>query len=226
MKKLTTMICAAVISAGMTMGTIAAPSIGQLIPEAPQVMSGEFQDGYELAVQNVSTKGYANKDVADIVEKFNDDNSTLTVVDVLKALDPELDLTKDEIRTTKGHQIDPSEYEAIMPFVDLVLTKGTDVTYEMDLKEETETEAETEAETDQDVDPAAIVKEGVTVSFKLEPAKDLEKDDLLIMQIDQKTGKVYFIEIDKYDPKTGEITAKFPCLGPFAVLTKGEAAAK
>ena len=29
MKKLTTMICAAVISAGMTMGTIAAPSIGQ-----------------------------------------------------------------------------------------------------------------------------------------------------------------------------------------------------
>ena len=141
-------------------------------------MSGEFQDGYELAVQNVSTKEYANKDVADIVEKFNDDNSTLTVVDVLKALDPELDLTKDEIRTTKGHQIDPSEYEAIMPLVDLVLTKGTDVTYEMDLKEETETEAETEAETDQDVDPAAIVKEGVTVSFKLEPAKDLEKDEL------------------------------------------------
>ena len=66
--------------------------------------------------------------------------------------------------------------------------------------------------------------EKIEVSFKLELAKELNKDDLLIMQIDPETEEVYFIEIKDFDPKTGEITADFPCLGPIVVLTKGEVA--
>ena len=45
MKKFTAMICAAAMSASMAITAVAAPSIGQLIPEAPEVVSGEIQSG-------------------------------------------------------------------------------------------------------------------------------------------------------------------------------------
>ena len=55
MKKFTAMICAAAMSASMAITAVAAPSIGQLIPEAPELVSGEIQSGYYLDVQNVDT---------------------------------------------------------------------------------------------------------------------------------------------------------------------------
>ena len=42
MKKFTAMICAAAMSASMAITAVAAPSIGQLIPEAPELVSGEI----------------------------------------------------------------------------------------------------------------------------------------------------------------------------------------
>ena len=91
MKKFTAMICAAAMSASMAITAVAAPSIGQLIPEAPEVVSGEIPTGYYLDVQNVDTTKYEEKAVADIVEKFNRDDTDpayvpVSVADILEAL--------------------------------------------------------------------------------------------------------------------------------------------
>ena len=43
MKKFTAMFCAAAMSLGMAFTAVAAPSIGELIPEAPVVESGDHE---------------------------------------------------------------------------------------------------------------------------------------------------------------------------------------
>ena len=216
MKKFTAMICAAAMSLGMAFTAVAAPSIGQLIPEAPVLVAGELSEGYELAVQNADTSAYEVKDVADIVEKFNKDEDDpdyvlVTIQDVMDALAKYqvTDETESEaqsegsektgIFTTKGNPVDPSEYEPLMPFVDLVITNGVDVRYDLE--------------------------NPVTAKMKVEVVKKFAKEDLLLMQVDPFTGRYYFIELDECDAETGEITAEFPCLGPFTVLAKSEAIA-
>ena len=216
MKKFTAMICAAAMSASLAITAVAAPSIGQLIPEAPVLVAGELSEGYELAVQNADTSAYEVKDVADIVEKFNKDEDDpdyvlVTIQDVMDALAKYqvTDETESEaqsegsektgIFTTKGNPVDPSEYEPLMPFVDLVITNGVDVRYDLE--------------------------NPVTAKMKVEVAKKFAKEDLLLMQVDPFTGRYYFIELDECDAETGEITAEFPCLGPFTVLAKSEAIA-
>ena len=216
MKKFTAMICAAAMSASLAITAVAAPSIGQLIPEAPVLVAGELSEGYELAVQNADTSAYEVKDVADIVEKFNKDEDDpdyvlVTIQDVMDALAKYqvTDETESEaqsegsektgIFTTKGNPVDPSEYEPLMPFVDLVITNGVDVRYDLE--------------------------NPVTAKMKVEVVKKFAKEDLLLMQVDPFTGRYYFIELDECDAETGEITAEFPCLGPFTVLAKSEAIA-
>lgn len=205
------MFCAAALSVSMAMTAVAAPSIGQLIPEAPEVVSGEIPTGYYLAVQNVDTTKYEVKTVADIVEKFNLDDTDpayvpVSVADILEALkdyQPKAEGQDEsqpvEYKTTSDNPIVPTDYESITPFVDLVLTDGTDVEYTNDGK--------------------------IKATVKVEVAKDLKAEDLVLMQIDPATGEIYFIEIDEYDPETGALTAEFPVLGPFMVLEKSEAIA-
>ena len=189
MKKFTAMICAVAMSASMAITAVAAPSIGQLIPEAPELVSGEIQSGYYLDVQNVDTTKYEEKAVADIVEKFNLDDTDpayvpVSVADILEALkdyQPKAEGQDEsqpiEYKTTKGNPIVPTDYESITPFVDLVLTDGTNVEY---------------------------TTEGpIKATVKVEPAKNLKAEDLVLMQVDPATGVIYFIEIDEYDPVTG-----------------------
>lgn len=242
MKKLIAAFCTAALALNMTLTVFAAPSIGSLIPEAPRVVEGEIPAGLRLVVQEVDTKSYEDEAVADIVESFNDEEKDVTIMDVLETLKVD---TKKVLRTVnKKLEVRPEEYEAIIPFVDLVLTDGQLNEYEMENK--------------------------VKVTFTLETAKELKKEDLVIMLIDQKklaedgqqsegvaetetevqaeemteaeterqseetteteiriqdeleNSKVYFVDIEEYNPKTGEITAIFPVLGPFTVLEKGE----
>ena len=199
------MICAAVMTFSLSVGAIAAPSIGELIPEAPVVAAGQeeeyISEGYKLVVTNVETQNYTSEKVKDAVEAFNAEESTVTIQDTMKALS--VDVTK-ENKTTDETVVDLTEYKALMPkFADLALEKDNELSYKLE----------------------QLAKgEKIEVSFKLELAKELNKDDLLIMQIDPETEEVYFIEIKDFDPKTGEITADFPCLGPIIVLTKGEVA--
>ena len=198
------MICAAVMTFSLSAGAIAAPSIGELIPEAPVVAAGQEEyipEGSKLVVTNVETQNYTSEKVKDAVEAFNAEDSTVTIQDTMKALG--VDVTK-ENKTTDETVVDLTEYKALMPkFADLALEKDNELSYKLE----------------------QLAKgEKIEVSFKLELAKELNKDDLLIMQIDPETEEVYFIEIKDFDPETGEITADFPCLGPIIVLTKGEVA--
>lgn len=213
MRKFVTILCTAALALGIANTALAAPSIGQLIPEAPVLASTDavIPEGLVLDVVNAQPEKYEIATVTDVVTRFNDDDdeNIISVMDVLEALKDASDKALDpqgEIKTYHEEMvIDPEEYEPLMPYVDLVLTDETDVYYDLD---------------------GEVLK--VKVTFKTEVVKDLDldleeygKDDLLIMQIDPKTGEVYFIEIEEYDPETGEITAEFPCLGPFTILVKG-----
>ena len=186
MKKFTAMICAAAMSVSMAMTAVAAPSIGQLIPEAPEVVSGEIPTGYYLAVQNVDTTRYEEKAVAEALKDYQPKDADQDVEQPI------------EYRTTKDNPIEPTDYESITPFVDLVLTDGTKVEYLSDGRK-------------------------IKATVKVEPAKDLKMENLMLFQIDPATGEYYFIEIDEYDPVTGAITAEFPVLGPFLVLETADA---
>lgn len=201
MKKFATMLCAAVMTASLSIAAIAAPSIGELIPEAPAVAADQEEyipEGAKLVVTNVETQNYMNEKVTKAVDEFNAEDSTVTIQDTMKELD--VDVTA-ENKTTDDTVVDLAEYKALMPaFADLALEENGELSYK-------------------------LAKEGkIEASFKLELAKELNKDDLLIMQVDPETEEVYFVELKDFDPATGEITAEFPCLGPIVVLTKGEAA--
>ena len=109
-----------------------------------------------------------------------------------------VDTTKVKTQNTEK-EVNPLDYDFITRFADVVLTDGTNVMYD---------------------DNGNVVSAKVT--FKSEAVKGAKAENLLIMQIDPKTGKVYFIEIlpEDFDPETGEITVTFPCLGPFTILEK------
>ena len=181
----------AALTLSMAMNVWAAPSISQIIPENPQVVSGTLTSGQQLAVQNADPSAYANKTVADVVKWANDDNTIATIKEILTRLG--LD-TKEEFKDIFGNKVNPTLYEQLTPFVDLVIKEGNNVSYTSN----------------------GQIRAKITV----EAAKEMKKEDLLLMQVDATTGKVYFMPIEEFDPVTGEITATFPTLGPITLLKK------
>ena len=181
----------AALTLTMTMNVWAAPSISQIIPENPQVVSGTLAGSQQLAVQNADPSAYADKTAADTVTWANDDNTVATIKEILTRLG--LD-TKAEFKDIFENKVNPTLYEQLTPFVDLVIKEGNNVSYASN----------------------GQIKAKITV----EAAKEMKKEDLLLMQVDATTGKVYFMPIEEFDPVTGEITATFPTLGPIALLKK------
>ena len=181
----------AALTLSMAMNVWAAPSISQIIPENPQVVSGTLTGSQQLAVQNADPSAYADKTVADTVTWANDDNTVATIKEILTRLGQD---TKAEFKDIFGNKVNPTLYEQLTPFVDLVIKEGNNVSYASN----------------------GQIKAKITV----EAAKEMKKEDLLLMQVDATTGKVYFMPIEEFDPVTGEITATFPTLGPIALLKK------
>ena len=181
----------AALTLSMAMNVWAAPSISQIIPENPQVVSGTLTGSQQLAVQNADPSAYADKTVADTVTWANDDNTVATIKEILTRLG--LD-TKAEFKDIFENKVNPTLYEQLTPFVDLVIKDGNNVSYASN----------------------GQIKAKITV----EAAKEMKKEDLLLMQVDATTGKVYFMPIEEFDPVTGEITATFPTLGPITLLKK------
>lgn len=181
----------AALTLSMAMNVWAAPSISQIIPENPQVVSGTLTGSQQLAVQNADPSAYADKTVADTVTWANDDNTVATIKEILTRLG--LD-TKAEFKDIFENKVNPTLYEQLTPFVDLVIKEGNNVSYASN----------------------GQIKAKITV----EAAKEMKKEDLLLMQVDATTGKVYFMPIEEFDPVTGEITATFPTLGPITLLKK------
>ena len=181
----------AALTLSMAANVWALPSISQIIPENPVVVSGPLTGSQQLAVQNASPDAYANKTVADVVKWANDDNTVATMKEILTRLG--LD-SKEEIQDISGNKVNPTLYEQLTPFVDLVIKEGDNVSYTSN----------------------GQIKAKITI----EAAKEMKKEDLLLMQVDATTGKVYFMPIEELDPVTGEITATFPTLGPITLLKK------
>ena len=169
----------------------AAPSIGQIIPEAPKVVEGNLSNKQELIVKDVDTGAYKDKKVAEVVTKVNDDNTKVNMNEILKDLKVD---TTETIKTNTEKKVNPSLYESLTPFVDLVIKEDDKITYETD----------------------GAIKTTLTI----EAAKDVKKKDILLMQIDPTTGKVAFVAIEKLDKATGEVTATFDSLGPVMLIEK------
>lgn len=202
MKKLTGVICAAAVTLGMMTSVFANPSISTVSYD-PESVTAEAQDsipdGMKVEVQEPDTTRYGNKETAEVVDSLNSEDKKITMEEAMDKLNVDPAKVKTE-NTDK--EINPLDYDFITKFADLVLTDGTNVKY--------------------DNDGNAV---SAKVTFKAEAAKGAKAENLLIMQIDPKNGKVYFIEIlpEDFDPETGEITVTFPCLGPFTILEKTQA---
>ena len=191
MKKKYLSILHAAVTITAAMSVYAAPSISTIMPEAPRVVEGNISAGQKVIVQNANTAAYKNKTVADLVDKVNDDSVQMTMEDILTALGINAD---EQQETPDGRDVNPSLYELLTPFVDVAIQEGDNVTYESD--------------------------GSIKVTLNIEAAKGAKMKDLLLMQIDQETGKVSFIPAEELDPETGDMTVTLPSLGAVALVGK------
>ncbi len=193
MKRKIICVLIAAMSIGMAGTVFAIPSISQLIPEAPTVVEGNLKEDEKLAVDNANPDKYTNKKVSETVKWANDDATVTTVKEILEKIEKgSAKKAATETVTSTGKKVNPTLYEQLTPFVDLVIKKNENVTYTSD----------------------GSIKAQVTV----DAAIGMKKKELLVMQLDPETGKAYFSTVEKLNRKTGEMTVTFETLGPFSVL--------
>ena len=190
MKRKTIAALIAVLTIGMSTSVWATPSISQIIPEAPKTEQGTLSDGQTLAVKNADTASYKDETVAKAVEKYNDDETVVTLTEFLSDLG--LDTKTEKFKTTTGEPVIPSLYESVTPIIDLVIEENGKKIYET----------------------SKPIKATITV----EAVKGMNKEDILLMVVDTVTKEVYFISPEEFNSETGEITATFPALGALTVL--------
>ena len=60
----------------------------------------------------------------------------------------------------------------------------------------------------------------IEVSFTgTEITKAWNIDDFIIVQVNPKTNKIYYLKMKEYDEKTGDHVIAFPCVGPYMITT-------
>ena len=194
-------IAAMVVSMSATV--FAAPSIGQIIPEDPEIITSTLYDEWRLRVQAIDGTDEKALDaytkieaLKSILKTVNDEKNKPTIEqieDALKELKVE-DLQK--VKTESEDEIDLTEYKLITQFVDLALVRGDEVKYTLD--------------------------EDIVVKIAFEAAKEKQAEDLVVVMISPETGKVAFITFDEddFDSKTGEMKVKLPFLGAMTILDK------
>lgn len=191
MKKRIASILIAAAVMGMSVSVWAAPSISEIIPEAPQVNQGNLSSNQQVIVQNANTGAYVNKDVAKVVEEVNNGNTKVEINKVLTDLKVD---TNSELKTEKNQIVNPTLYETITPFIDLAIQENNNISFKLDGE--------------------------IEVTMTVEAVKGMDKKDLLILVLDPETGAVQFVSIDKLNKETGEVTATFSKLGAIAFLEK------
>lgn len=133
------------------------------------------------------------------IEPDQFDAETGTITGTFNHVGPFTIATKGEFEvqpqvTNKDNVILPQQYEALTYFVDLAIEDLDAISYDMDGH--------------------------VQVKFTCELTVGMDEEDLALMTIDQETKEMKYLELDKFDEKTGEITVTFENLGPFVVMTK------
>lgn len=133
------------------------------------------------------------------IEPDQFDAETGTITGTFNHVGPFTIATKGEFEvqpqvTNKDNVILPQQYEALTSFVDLAIEDLDAISYDMDGH--------------------------VQVKFTCELTVGMDEEDIALMTIDQETKEMKYLELDKFDEKTGEITVTFENLGPFVVMTK------
>ena len=133
------------------------------------------------------------------IEPDEFDAETGTITATFNHVGPFTIATKGEFEaepqlTNKDNVILPQQYEALTGFVDLAIEDLDNISYDMD--------------------------GNVQVTFTCELTVDMDEEDIVLLTIDQETRAKKYLELDDFDPKTGEITVTFENLGPFTILTK------
>lgn len=200
-------IAAMVVSMSATV--FAAPSIGQIIPEDPEIVTSTLSEDWKLRVKTIdgtdekALDAYTKVEpLKSILKKVNDEKNKPTV----EQIEEELKELKVEdihnVETKSGEKIDLTEYKFTTQFVDLAAVLGDEVEY---------------------------TPEGeIEVKIAFEAAKDKKAEDLVIMLVNPETSEIVFITLgeDDLDPKTGEIKVKLPFLGAITILDKSAETAK
>lgn len=200
-------IAAMVVSMSATV--FAAPSIGQIIPRDPEIITSTLSEDWKLRVKTIdgtdekALDAYTKVEpLKSILKKVNDEKNKPTV----EQIEEELKELKVEdihnVETKSGEKIDLTEYKFTTQFVDLAAVLGDEVEY---------------------------TPEGeIEVKIAFEAAKDKKAEDLVIMLVNPETGEIVFITLgeDDLDPKTGEIKVKLPFLGAITILDKSAEAAE
>ena len=117
-------IAAMVVSMSATV--FAGPSIGQIIPEEPQIVSTNVPEGAKLVVSTIDVTDEktldnytSNENVKTLLKTVNDEETKPTieaVKEVLKEMNVE-DVTN--VETKSGEKVDLTEYKFTTPFIDL-----------------------------------------------------------------------------------------------------------
>lgn len=197
-------IAAMVVSMSATV--FAAPSIGQIIPRDPEIITSTLSEDWKLRVKTIdgtdekALDAYTKVEpLKSILKKVNDEKNKPTV----EQIEEELKELKVEdihnVETKSGEKIDLTEYKFTTQFVDLAAVLGDEVEY---------------------------TPEGeIEVKIAFEAAKDKKAEDLVIMLVNPETSEIVFITLgeDDLDPKTGEIKVKLPFLGAITILDKSAA---
>ena len=200
-------IAAMVVSMSATV--FAAPSIGQIIPENPEIITSTLSEDWKLRVETIdgtdekALDAYTKVDpLKRILRTVNDEKNKPTV----EQIENELKELKVEdihnVETKSGEKIDLTEYKFTTQFVDLAAVLGDEVEY--------------------------TPEGGIEVKIAFEAAKDKKAEDLVIMLVNPETSEIVFITLgeDDLDPKTGEIKVKLPFLGAITILDKSAEAAE
>lgn len=209
MKKKVMLSVVAAMVVSMSATVFAAPSIGQIIPEDPEIVTSTLSEDWKLRVETIdgtdekALDTYTKVDpLKSILKTVNNEENKPTV----EQIENELKELKVEdihnVETKSGEKIDLTEYKFTTQFVDLAAVLGDEVVYTPD--------GEVEAK----------------IAF--EAAKDKKAEDLVIMLVNPETSEIVFITLgeDDLDPKTGEIKVKLPFLGAITILDKSAAAAE
>ena len=194
-------IAAMVVSMSATV--FAAPSIGQIIPENPEIITSTLSEDWKLRVETIDGTDEKALDAYTKIEALkrilrtvNDEKNKPTV----EQIENELKELKVEdihnVETKSGEKIDLTEYKFTTQFVDLAAVLGDEVEY----------------------NPEGEIE----VKIAFEAAKDKKAEDLVIMLVNPETGEIVFITLgeDDLDPKTGEMKVKLPFLGAMTILDK------
>ena len=187
----------------------AAPSIGQIIPEAPKVVEGNLSNNQQLIVKDVDTGAYKDKKVAEVVTKVNDDNTKVNMNEILKDLKVD---TTETIKTNTEKKINPSLYEPLTPFVDLVIKEDDKITYETNGAIKTTLTIEAAKDVKKKGENAKVavrnIRRDANDTFKkMEKNDEISEDDL--KDAEEKIQKITDKAIEKIDKavenKTKEI---------------------